>query len=120
MPDIRVSLSLDGQLIPSDDVADTIDDLTEALREVESAVTGQPAKVVWRWDQEAAVPLVASSNGVPEDALRRIVFEVDAGFQTLAEAKGNEVRWPVTLSERARQSIEKIVRRLDQVESIHG
>jgi hypothetical protein len=118
MPDVRIAVTLDGPTVEAHDLAATINDLTQALGEIEGEITRQEPKINWKWDDEAAILLAATPNGVPQPTLERIVVEVDNSFRSLREASGRDIDWPTHVRDRARSSLLRIVRRLSKVEAI--
>lgn len=106
---------LDVELITS-----TLRDIEQMLSAIERMVTQAPSHARWTWAEDTRLGFVASPNGVDEGTLRRVVDVADIGFRNARAALHDDARveWPSEFGSDARQSAERILRRLGELDSI--
>lgn len=103
-----------------DFVRATLQNVETLLRAIEREVSGGQSKVRWEWGEDARLSFVAHVNGVDEATLARVVSIARDGFSRAVRATDSDlpVEWPAEFTAQARESASRILRGLDQLESL--
>jgi hypothetical protein len=103
-------------------IAATLRDLEAMLRDIERSVSDNKQSAAdWKWAEDAELTFVAHVNGVDEHTLSRVVGSAQSGFINASRAAAGDpigIEWPAEFGTEARQSAERILRRLAELESI--
>jgi hypothetical protein len=122
--EVTFSLGLNGDSLDVRLVRETLGDIEKLLADIERHVVDRDPKgntaVHWFWGSESRLDVVASVNGVSKQELEKIVSEAQEGFEQAERAAHEQtrVRWPETFGNQAQNSARRILRRLENLESI--
>jgi hypothetical protein len=117
--EFAVSLNAD-EALDIDFIASTLRDVEMMLAAIEREVTqANRAAAHWKWAEDTRLSFVASVNGVDEQTLGRVVEIAQAGL-TAAQRVTQDVlpQWPAEFVGPARESANRILQRLSDLESI--
>jgi hypothetical protein len=117
---VNIEILLTGDEIEGATYRDTYADLVNMLRDVELHVRNRKrSRVHWYvTDEDPEVRLHAFPNGVPADQISHVARDVRTGFERILEADGRHVEWPQSFGTQAKRSAQRIVKRLNSLESI--
>jgi hypothetical protein len=117
---IHIDVQLSAEEIDASLFQDMIADLLSMIRDIEKHVSSNTRqRAHWLWaEDEPQLRIEAISNGVPVEELNRVAREVRTGFQRILDSEGKTVRWPETFGPPAKNAAQRIVKKLDKVQSI--
>ena len=106
-----------GEPIRRKDIQTLFTSAQALLEEIEEEITGAPPQAEWRWAEDYHLPLTASVNGVDAATLNRIAVTAHEVFEQ-ARREGRKVQWPQEFTERAKRSVQNMLRVLKRIEAI--
>ena len=119
--EVTFALTLDSDRLDVRTIVQTLRDIESLLADIEVHVRDRSeSSVQWRWGTDPELDLVASVNGVSREQLERIVNDAQSGFEGAQRAAREhvEVQWPGTFGRKAISSAGKILKRLENLQSI--
>jgi hypothetical protein len=109
--------------VGADDVTETARAVDLLLRELERRIDPSgKARASWKWSEpDPTLQFTATRNGVSADTLSHVVGAAQEGFERAAAAVETGLAttdWPPEFSDKARSYAERILQRLERLQSI--